>query len=423
MKTRWFAVLLALNLALIAICGVFVFRFLTGTPGRGDGTVESSVVSAAAVEPVEVAPVPPPVVPTLIIQTNAFHWSQVESSDYRQYIANLRAIGCPEATIKDIILADIMRLYALQRGDHSVNHREFRFWETDEKRALTARQAEARDRELAKIDKQVPAVLRELLGVNYERELNKYFIDTRDEDRRLAFLPEAKKQQVLAIREQVEDLEERARDALGPGASLDPETRRQIEDQRRKLLLGVLSPEEFDEYELSMSETADRLRRELVGFNPTQEEFRRIFQLQREFEAKLAAVPEGDPARVAALAQLEEHIKAQLEPDRLADYERIKNKDYQELCFFAQQQELPVQVAQTVAEYRQVAEQERMRLLASVELPEETRQTALKAIEAETIQAVRKAMGDSAFAVFIQGPGSWLQGLARPPASAPTGRP
>ncbi|HXG49120.1 MAG TPA: hypothetical protein VNO52_15965 [Methylomirabilota bacterium] len=423
MKARWFGVLLALNLALIATCGMLMFRFLTGTSGRGGGTVEAPVAAEPAVEPVEAAPVPPPGAPTLVIQTNTFHWSQVESSDYRQYIANLRAIGCPEVTIKDIIVTDIMRLYALQRGDHSINQREFRFWETDEKRVLTARQAEARDRELARIDKQVPAVLRELLGVNYERELNKYFIDTRDEDRRLAFLSEAKKQQVLAIREQVEDMEERAREALPPGAALDPATRRQIEDQRRKLLLGVLTPEELDEYELSMSETADRLRRELVGFNPTKEEFRRIFQLRREVEAKLDALPEGDPARMAALAQLEEDIKAGLEPDRLGDYERIKNKDYQELCFFARQQELPAQVAQTVADYRQVAEQERMRLLASTQISEETRQTALKAIEAETIQAVRQVMGDSAFAAFLQGPGSWLQNLAAPPAAAPAGRP
>jgi len=25
-----------------------------------------------------------------------FNWESVESSDYKQYIANLRAVGCPE---------------------------------------------------------------------------------------------------------------------------------------------------------------------------------------------------------------------------------------------------------------------------------------------------------------------------------------
>lgn len=45
-----------------------------------------------------------------------FNWSQVESSDYRTYIANLRRIGCPEQTIRDLIVADVDNLYAPRRA-------------------------------------------------------------------------------------------------------------------------------------------------------------------------------------------------------------------------------------------------------------------------------------------------------------------
>jgi hypothetical protein len=44
-----------------------------------------------------------------------FNWSQVEASDYRTYIANLRSIGCPEQTIRDIITADVDSQYAPRR--------------------------------------------------------------------------------------------------------------------------------------------------------------------------------------------------------------------------------------------------------------------------------------------------------------------
>jgi len=44
-----------------------------------------------------------------------FHWSQLESSDYRTYIANLRSIGCPEQTVHDIITADVGSLFASTR--------------------------------------------------------------------------------------------------------------------------------------------------------------------------------------------------------------------------------------------------------------------------------------------------------------------
>ena len=44
-----------------------------------------------------------------------FRWNQLESTDYRTYIANLRGIGCPEQTIRDIITADVDGVFGRQR--------------------------------------------------------------------------------------------------------------------------------------------------------------------------------------------------------------------------------------------------------------------------------------------------------------------
>jgi len=43
--------------------------------------------------------------------SNAFQWRQLESTNYRTYVANLRGIGCPEQTVRDIISADVHCLY------------------------------------------------------------------------------------------------------------------------------------------------------------------------------------------------------------------------------------------------------------------------------------------------------------------------
>src|SRR5215471_13715806 len=59
--------------------------------------------------------------PTKSIKTNVvvrreyFSWAEVESADYPTYIANLRAIDCPEQTIRDIIIADVNALFARRR--------------------------------------------------------------------------------------------------------------------------------------------------------------------------------------------------------------------------------------------------------------------------------------------------------------------
>jgi hypothetical protein len=58
------------------------------------------------------APVPTPVAASTPVP---FRWSQLESTDYATYIANLRAIGCPEQTLHDIIAGDLACVYAQKR--------------------------------------------------------------------------------------------------------------------------------------------------------------------------------------------------------------------------------------------------------------------------------------------------------------------
>jgi len=49
--------------------------------------------------------------------TEPFCWNQlVSAKDYRAYIANLRAIGCPEATIEDIVRGDAGRAFCWERN-------------------------------------------------------------------------------------------------------------------------------------------------------------------------------------------------------------------------------------------------------------------------------------------------------------------
>lgn len=55
--------------------------------------------------------------PEPVSAAQAFRWSQLESSDYRTYIANLRGIGCPEQTIRDIITADVDEAFYAPRRD------------------------------------------------------------------------------------------------------------------------------------------------------------------------------------------------------------------------------------------------------------------------------------------------------------------
>src|SRR5262245_52191882 len=41
---------------------------------------------------------------------HGFRWSQLESEDYKVYIAHLREFGVPEKVVRDIIIADVQKL-------------------------------------------------------------------------------------------------------------------------------------------------------------------------------------------------------------------------------------------------------------------------------------------------------------------------
>lgn len=71
-------------------------------PATNDTALQTLPASSSP-EPVSVAP--------------PFRWSELESTNYRTYIANLRGIECPEQTIRDIITADVDEAFYAPRRD------------------------------------------------------------------------------------------------------------------------------------------------------------------------------------------------------------------------------------------------------------------------------------------------------------------
>ncbi len=413
MKSKWLIFLVLLNVALLGGGFYLMNRLSSNLAPSGNTSAKVDLRNHPKLAKAKNAPKPQVAAPVekIVYVTNQFHWSQVESSDYRAYIANLRAIQCPESTIKDIILTDVMKLYAAQRGQFYHNGREFKFWETDEKRKLNARQVEEREKQLATIDKEIPSVLRELLGLNYEREINKYFVDSNEDVRRLNFLPEEKRDQLLALREEIEGMKERVLEAANGNLSpADLELLQKIESQRKIELEKLLSGSELAEFELRTSETADRLRADLIGFNPTESEFREIFELQRVVDAKLPFAKSTEE-KATAQREVQEQIKQHLGDARYAEYERAQNPDFRSACVFAEVYQLPVSTAQTIFDIKQVAEAERQNLLLNTSIQDHDRLEALKAIQAETEKSLRQTMGTKVYASYSQGTGSWVQNL------------
>jgi hypothetical protein len=97
-----------LNLGLLA-CLAFVWSM----PEKHEAPVARPIVVQSTT--------PPPAAAAPIIskqvQPAPFRWTQLESADYRTYVKNLQGIGCPAATLRAIVTADIDGVYAAKHDE------------------------------------------------------------------------------------------------------------------------------------------------------------------------------------------------------------------------------------------------------------------------------------------------------------------
>lgn len=200
----------------------------------------------------------------------------------------------------------------------------------------------------------------------------------------------------------------------GPPTPGDIDKLRQIDEERDEALSKLLTPDEKMEYELSMSSTADHLRKELVGFNPSEAEFRDLFKRQQGIDSTYANEDLSDPTVRAAKAadedKMMQEVKNSLGPDRAAALERAKDPEYQNLTMLSERYDLPAETSRAMVDIKQAAEDERQQLLSNTNIPPDRLDVALKAIEAETEKAARETLGDKAYGQYSQSAGG-IKGL------------
>ncbi len=97
----------------VGLCGCLVFLLVNN---RSTVTIPNvpEVANTEQIQsntPAALESTPPP-----LFEPKPFRWEQLESSDYRIYIANLRQVACPEQTIRELITAEIAAAYAPRRA-------------------------------------------------------------------------------------------------------------------------------------------------------------------------------------------------------------------------------------------------------------------------------------------------------------------
>ncbi len=236
----------------------------------------------ATAEPASVAPQAAP----------GWIWKNLEAEDYPQYVGNLRAIGCPDTTIKDIVAADLVATFSPHRqAALAERYRDWKYWKSDPGDQAARRALEKRRRE---IDGEMGWAMRELLGGDYLPPSTSQNWRTAELDLLLNFLPDGKREPVRNLLIEYSETG-RSMKALAlaqphdeslvglPGIIEDYE-------QKREQLRATLTEEEFHRVELTTSWVADDLRRRLSACDPTESEFQAVFNDWQDYAETLARI-------------------------------------------------------------------------------------------------------------------------------------
>lgn len=363
--------------------------------------------SATATEPV---PMPAPA------RAAAFNWRNVESEDYKKYIANLRAIGCPEETIKDIIIADVNKLYAPKLAALNRPATEYKYWEPQ--RNYPVGMDKDKQRQMREIAKEKKALLQELLGVDSEEEARKLYGGADYYERMSGFLPKEKRDGVRELVQKFSDLEQDVyRKSDGRPDSEDSKELLKIRNERRAELAKLLTPQELLEYEVRSSQTATQMRYDLAAFEPNEDEFRRIFKARAEFDNEFGPNYGGTQdaeqmkKRAEAQRKVDEALKLELGPERYAEYKQASDYAYRELARVATRYELPKETAKKVWAVKTAAEEQASKLRQDQSLSTEQRLAASKAIQTETEKAVTEMLGERGYKSYLNSGGYWMRNV------------
>lgn len=219
----------------------------TGSLRRGQTPVAPALAPVA-----DVAPPEPPVEPAPPISPTAPHlvWPALENQDWRQYKANLQALGCPEDVVADILRGQILALY--QAKANAIFDPLARYW--------------SHSKELKQQDDAIQAIRQErdalLASLGLESPCS-------PADNGLS--PE--KQRYVA-----EALKQYPKLQLSPGASPE-QVAQEAENRRGRLayLAQYLTPDELLTYRITSDGNADSIGMYMRDLDLQEDEFRKVF--------------------------------------------------------------------------------------------------------------------------------------------------
>lgn len=224
----------------------------------------------------------------------------------------------------------------------------------------------------------------------------------------LAFLSPEKREALRRITQDYDELMLKFSSGGIPLAS-DREKLKLLRAERDRDIAALLSPAEREAYEMRTSPTAANVRARYGDGIETEEDFRKIYALQKAFDEKYPLdlnggrlTPEAMRERGEAQRQLQESIRAAVGDTAYASLQRASDYDLRNLDSLATRLQLPTGTADRVAASREAYAAESQRINADTSLSIAQRREQIQALGNRARGEITQALGQEAADAYAQ---------------------
>lgn len=418
-------VFLVLNVALAGAFIVYLFASTSGQPNVQVATFSNTnhsqgpkwtnnlkpaviVTNVAATPPAKtndapvtnaVAQAPAPA-PKPVFTSKKFTWEDVETDAYKTYVESLRGVGCPEDKIRTIIKADIDELF-LKKKQQLATTNDMKWWSSEYPYSYMTAPLQEKGQQL---EQERRDLLAKLLGPEATQK---------DDFETLQWGVVQLTGPVLGalppkIHNEVQEICSRSMerqttyqmDRANSGQPMNPIEMAKLREQTRVDLRKVLTPDGVEEFTLRYSHNAANLRNELRGFDPTPDEFRKIFRGIDALEHQMAmeyGTPDAmsEKQRERYIRQRENAVKEALTPQRYQAYLMTKDPLYRQAQATAMQYGAPSKVVMPLYEMTKLNESRRQKIMGDNSLSQQQKNDALNAVNMDQQRSIQQIVTEA----------------------------
>jgi hypothetical protein len=380
----------------------------------------SVAVEPTAVEPVvrvitnevmltQSAPAPELVWPT---------WNELAAADWGEFRTNLLAVGCPSATVRDILLAALRReRYAERRPILAAVNPIF--WDEVARHGFEPKAGSLKQalEQLEELDQKHDALEQAVLaGLSHGNEAEERLRKEQEWERNFGHLEPEVRQRVIALQEAYERKREELmaahRDERGRLSSEGQAALKNLELDQSFALQETMGPEAATEWKLRTGGHANWAAN-LRGFEASPEELQQIAEWKLESRIDPDNGMDEDQLNTLRAAQatvVNERIRELLGDERFAIMQQANDQNYVQLYDLAERFELPPQVVSQGLQMQRDAQAAGEQVRANQQLTAAQRRDALAAIQRESQQAFEQLLGPEAYYTYQRHGGEWLRG-------------